>query len=391
MTRQQVTEVEVEEAKAILLELISIYSPSGGEGKVIDRLEVMARNYGLTTRRVAAEVGRDSLVIGASRDPVLAIIAHVDTITPTWTGATTAEVDGPVVKGLGAVDDKGGVVACLLAAIRLKEAGIDLDALPVVFAFAVDEETGGSGSRSLAIDLTPRFAIALEGTELHPGTVECGDCEALIHVHGVSAHGALNEVGENAVHSAARMITELPSLGLDSFTHSLLGDSVATVNEINTGDGMNVVPDECTFKLGIRMVPGQDLTSTLRQLEDFAAGYGATVQMIEGTAPFELPEVSPLLAGIDAAVTEVCGEPREAIGVPAWTDAHNFVDFGGSEAIVFGPGSFETAHTADEQIDVNDIVECSQVFVKLLDPESLEALAAAPPRPDQPRYRKARP
>lgn len=139
----------------MLVDLISIYSPSGGEGRVIYRLEDMASSYGLSARRVPAENGRDSLVLGASRDPVLAIVAHVDTITPTWSGATTAQVDGSVVKGLGAIDDKGGVVACLLAAIRLKEFGADLDQLPAVFAFAVDEETGGTGSRSLAIELTP--------------------------------------------------------------------------------------------------------------------------------------------------------------------------------------------------------------------------------------------
>ncbi|MGK2933198.1 MAG: M20 family metallopeptidase [Solirubrobacterales bacterium] len=382
------SDVELEEAKALLVDLISIYSPSGGEGRIIDRLEDMASNYGLTTRRVPSENGRDSLLLGASKDPVIAIVAHVDTITPTWSGATTAQVDGNVVKGLGAVDDKGGVVACLLAAIRLKESGIDLDSVPAVFAFAVDEETGGSGSRSLAVELAPRFAIALEGTELHPGTVECGDLEAMIHVHGISAHGSRRDLGENAVHAAARMITELSKLGLDSFTHPLLGESEASVNEIATGGGMNVVPDECTYRLGIRMVPGQDLRTTLRELEDFAAGHGATVQMIEGTAPFELPTDSPLLSGIQGAVSEVCGKPRDPVGVPAWTDAHNFVDFGGSEAIVFGPGRFDTAHTPDEQIDVRSVVECSRVFATLLSAESLEALSAAPPRTDPARYRK---
>lgn len=391
MVQQPVSEVELEEAKALLVDLISIYSPSGGEGRIIDRLEGMAANYGLSTRRVASENGRDSLVLGASRNPVIAIVAHVDTITPTWDGATTATVDGSIVKGLGAVDDKGGVVACLLAAIRLKEAGKDLDEIPVVFAFAVDEETGGSGSRSLAIHLAPRYAIALEGTELHPGTVECGDLEAMIRVHGVSAHGSRRDLGENAVHSAARMITELSRLGLGEFTHPLLGESEASVNEITTGGGMNVVPDKCTFKLGIRMVPGQDLRATLARVEEFAARYGATVEMIEGTAPFELPAESPLLSRITDAVACICGEVREPIGVPAWTDAHNFVDFGGSEAIVFGPGGFETAHTPAEQIDVTEIVECSKVFVDLLSPESIGALQAAAPRTDPARYRKTTP
>ena len=74
--------------------------------------------------------------------------------------------------------------------------------------------------------------------------------------------------------------------------------------------------------------------------------------------------------------------------MPAWTDAHNFVDFGGSEAIVFGPGGFDTAHTPAEQIDVTEIVKCSRVFARLLSAETIETLSAAPPRSDPARYRK---
>lgn len=378
---------EVEAARELLVAAVSIYSPSGGEGRIVDWLERWAAAEGIACRRVAAEVGRDCLVLGAAERPALAIVAHLDTVTPTWPGATEPRVEGNVVKGLGAVDDKGGVVACMLAAKRLNAAGRFLDAdLPAVFAFAVDEETGGSGSRALAVALRPRFAIALEGTGLRPGTVECGDLEALVHVHGVAAHGSLAELGENAAHKAAAFVGELPSLGLESHAHPLLGPSLASVTEIHTGEGMNVVPDSCTLRLRIRLVPGQDLAATIAAVEELAARFDAEVQMVEGTVPFELPADSPLRGELDAAVAAVRGERPEPIPVPAWTDAHNFVDFGGAEALVFGPGSIDTAHTPEEWIDVAEIVACAQVFERLLGAESLAALAAAPPRRDRPRY-----
>lgn len=386
-----ITEEELGEARSLLTELISIPSPSGGEGAIVDRLERWAGENGLSCRRVPAENGRESLVLGACPDPVLVIVAHVDTITPTWPGATVPRIEGNVVHGLGAVDDKGGVVACMMAALTSERAGEGLDAVPAVFALAVDEETGGSGSRALAIDLAPRFAIALEGSELRPGIVECGDLEALIHVGGISAHGSLAELGDNAVHRAANLIAGLPSLNLDRFEHSLLGESRASVNEINTGGGMNVIPDSCTLRLQIKLVPGQDLRETVRQVTEYCSGFNATVQMIEGTVPFELPADSPLLAAVNRATSEVRGEVPESIGVPAWTDAHNFVDFGGSEAMVFGPGSIESAHTPAEHIEITQIVECARIFVKLLEPQSIAAMNAAAPRPDQPRYRKREP
>lgn len=379
---------ELEEATALLSELVSIYSPSGGEGRIAERVEQVCRRDGLSVRRVPAEVGRDSLVLGACREPVLAIAAHLDTISPTWPEANVPRVENGVLHGLGSVDDKGGVAACLLAARWMTREGNDLDGLPVVFAFPVDEESGGSGSRSLAIDLSPRFAIALEGSELNAGTVECGDLEALVHVHGVSAHGSMAELGENAAHAAANLVSSLGDLGLDAYSHPVLGKSLASVTGIETGDGMNVIPDTCTLRLRIRMVPGQDLATTISDVEAFAARFGGDVQMVEGTVPYELPEDSPLRLAVDSASQSVVGRRPETIGVPAWTDAHNFVDFGGSEAMVFGPGSIESAHTPAEHIELDQVVHCAKIFMQLLGPENLAAMAAASPRTDPVRYRK---
>lgn len=381
---------ELEQATGLLSELVSIYSPSGGEGRIVDHVEAFCESEGLSVRRVPAEVGRDSLVVGASEAPVIAIAAHLDTITPNWPDATSPRVEDGVLHGLGSVDDKGGVAACLLAARWLQRDGVDLDTLPAVFAFLVDEESGGSGSRALAIDLAPRFAIALEGSELNMGTVECGDLECLVHVRGVSAHGSLTELGRNAAHAAAELITSLDHLGLGAHSHPVLGPSMASVTEVATGDGMNVVPDTCTLRLRIRMVPGQDLAGTIREVEEFAARYEGDVQMVEGTVPFELPEHSPLRAAVGAATEAVTGRRPETIGVPAWTDAHNFVDFGGSEAMVFGPGSIESAHTPAEHVELDQIVDCAKIFMRLLSPENLAAMAAAPPRTDPPRYRRNR-
>ncbi len=385
---EETTPEELENATALLSELVSIYSPSGGEGRIVDHVEALCRDWGLTVRRVPAEVGRDSLVVGAARGPVLAIAAHLDTVTPTWPDATTPRVEDGHLHGLGSVDDKGGVAACLLAARWLTRDGVSLDDLPAVFAFPVDEETGGSGSRSLAIDLAPRFAIALEGSELNVGSVECGDLEALVHVRGVSAHGSLAELGENAAHAAAQLIASLDDLGLESHSHPVLGKSLASVTEVNTGDGMNVVPDICTLRLRLRLVPGQDLPGTIREVEAFAARFGADVQMVEGTVAFELPDDSPLRLAVDEATVAVAGRRPESIGVPSWTDAHNFVDFGGAQAMVFGPGSIETAHTPAEKVDLEQVVQCAKIFMRLLSPESLAALTAAEARLDPARYRK---
>jgi acetylornithine deacetylase/succinyl-diaminopimelate desuccinylase-like protein len=355
----------VAEARDLLAELVDIPSPSGAEGRIVDRIEELCEGWSLPAPlRIRSELGRDSLVLGQGVEPALAFVAHVDTIAPPW--PAKARVEGDVVHGLGSADDKGGVVACLLAARALVGAGVDLEQLGVAFAFPVDEERGGSGSRTVALELAPARAIALEATGLRVGRAETGDIDAWIHVQGRSAHGALSDVGENAIHAAVGLINALPSLRLDDHTHPLLGSSEAEIGAIKGGTDFNTVPDSCSFQLQTRIVPGQDGDAALAALEKLAADHGAHVEIVEMTEPFETPADSPMVTALERLTVEVAGgEPREAIGVPAWTDAHNMVDFAGAEAVVYGPGDFTVAHLPEEHIDVNEVVQCAEVFMRL--------------------------
>lgn len=353
----------LDRARDLLAELVDIPSPSGREGAIVDRIEELCRQWSVPATRVRSETGRDSLVAGARREPGLAFAAHVDTIDPPW--PAKAVIDGDIVRGLGSADDKGGVVACLLAARTLVDAGHDFDDLGVAFAFPVDEERGGSGSRTVALDLKPQRAIALEATGLRPGIMETGDIDAWVHVSGRSAHGALTDIGENAIHAAVALISDLGSLGLDLHTHPLIGSSQAEVGAIRGGTDFNTVPDTCSFQLQTRIVPGQDGAATLAALEKLAAKHGGVVELVEMTEPFETPADSPLVMSLIELTAARTGETPEPIGVPSWTDAHNFVDFANAESVVYGPGDFTTAHTPEEHVDANRIVECADIFVEL--------------------------
>ena len=50
----------------------------------------------------------------------------------------------------------------------------------------------------------------------------------------------------------------------------------------------------------------------------------------------------------------------------AWTDAHNFVDHGGSQAVVFGPGHLRNAHRPDEFVSLTDVVTCARSLAALI-------------------------
>lgn len=353
------TPEEVSTARDLLAELVDIPSPSGSEGAIVDRIEQLCGGWGLATSRIPTETGRDCLLAGP-RDPALVIAAHVDTINPPW--PARAVVDGDIVRGLGSVDDKGGVVACLLAAERIESSGGSLDELGVSFAFPVDEEMGGSGSRALAIELRPRFAIALETTGFATGSAETGGVEARIVFTGRAAHGALTDVGDNAITPAIAFVNALPGLDLERHSHDLLGRSSAEICAIEAGNDFNTTPDRCTIRLEIKVVPGQGAANVVADLERLAGEHGGRVELIEVTQPFVTDPGSRLVRELETATVATVGAHPGPVGVPAWTDAHNFVVFGGSEAVVFGPGDFTTAHTEDEHIDCGRVVECAHIF-----------------------------
>lgn len=85
---------------------------------------------------------------GAGRN--VAVNAHVDVVAPYYPPRT----EGGVVHGRGACDDKAGVVAMTLATQvleRLKAKGLGLKK-NLLLMYVIEEETGGNGSLSLAID-----------------------------------------------------------------------------------------------------------------------------------------------------------------------------------------------------------------------------------------------
>jgi len=81
----------------------------------------------------------------------IALNAHIDTVAPYFAPQT----ENGSVKGRGAADDKGGCIAIAGALRLLSEVRDELGIAPagnVVSMFVIDEETGGNGSLSLALD-----------------------------------------------------------------------------------------------------------------------------------------------------------------------------------------------------------------------------------------------
>lgn len=107
---------------------------------------------------------------------VLATNAHIDTVSPHIPGKTK----GDLVFGRGSLDDKGSCLVMMLVLDILAQIAVKWDIRPtceLLFEFVIDEETGGNGSLSLAMDKQKSRCdaiVVLEPTQLKPSPANRG-------------------------------------------------------------------------------------------------------------------------------------------------------------------------------------------------------------------------
>ncbi len=362
-------------ARDELIKLIEIPSVSGKERRILTYLENRAQELDLPVCRSAVSSSQWNLLVGNCSASRLIFVAHVDTVKPAWEGATSVRVRGNRVWGLGAVDDKGGIVACLLALMLARKAGVPLEELPVAVGLTVDEEVNGTGSLAMAKAFQPAYAIVLEGTDLGIAVAEAGHLDVEVVVRGKSVHTGRFEEGNSALLKAARFTADLASHPFDGRIDPMIGRSAANVISFHSGSAeLNAIPDRAELYVVARLGRGTTVRRVFSDICAIGRLYGAEVSMVETgipgqmeySEPLGIPADSRLVSALQKAFQGTTGRPAEILASPSWTDMHNLIEYGGSEAVVFGPGRLQNAHGKGEHIDVRDILSCAEVFAGLL-------------------------
>ena len=73
----------------------------------------------------------------------------------------------------------------------------------------------------------------------------------------------------------------------------------------------------------------------------------------------EVSEDEPIVQAILGTGVDV-GRPRRVSGMDSWHDGATFTRFGGTPCVCFGPRGNHVAHTIDEYVVVDDLVQCAQ-------------------------------
>lgn len=269
---------------------------------------------------------------GVTPDVVLS--THMDTVPPFF-GCTE---DDEYLYGRGTCDAKGIIAAQVAAADRLREAGVKVGLL-----FVVGEERDSAGAA--VANLSPkgsRFLINGEPTDNRLALASKGALRVELWAKGKMAHSAYPELGESAIDKLVGALNDILAMPLP--VEPEIGPSTLNVGLIQGGRAPNVIADKAEAHLLIRLVGPSEETK--------AAILKTVVDRAEVKFTLELPFVR--MRKVGNLPTMVAKFTTDIPKLTAW-----------GEPFLLGPGSIHVAHTPDERIAKQELLDCVDLYVNL--------------------------
>lgn len=372
-------------------------------GRTIEGIEVIARilkKYDIEYRIIEPSPEKQNLIaeIGNGR-PVLILNGHVD-VVPAGNGWSVnpygGVIKGDKIYGRGATDMKSGVIAILYAFLAHRK----LEKGKLVLTIVADEETGGKDGTEFLLKngfvKGDACLIAEPSGRLNPYVYDivAGEKGALwvrIKSKGKAAHGSLPMLGDNAIRKIASLINNLPILipvkvkipedaktliegGKKSLERvhkdapKALDNITVNIGTIRGGRKTNMVPDECEITLDLRIPIGVNTEYALKALEDTVKNLGEDKFEIEIISRIEPSYTSPsnnLVKIVREVAKKYLGYEPLPICMAATSDARIFRHHG-IPTINFGPGYLEKAHTRDEFILIQDVINFTKMYVEII-------------------------
>ncbi|GBQ88835.1 acetylornithine deacetylase [Asaia krungthepensis] len=313
----------------------------------------------------------------------LALSGHVDCVPvdgQAWSrDPFILTEEGGRLYGRGAVDMKGFVAAMLAAIPSLRAQELRR---PVHLFFTFDEEITCNGARYLIEDvrsrgLMPDLCVIGEPTMLAPIIAHKGRFTIRVDVRGRPAHSSQPGLGANALHAMGRAIVEIADIA-DSFERE--GPYVTGFEPSHTtmqvglargGSILNIVPEQASFELEWRAVPGDTNEAIFERLRERLAPIdaalrqvgeecGLTYTALVDLPPLDLPPTAPLVS----LLQQITG--RNTAGYVSYGTEAGIYQQAGLDTIVCGPGDIAQAHKPDEWIERDQLARCEAMIARLV-------------------------
>lgn len=305
----------------------------------------------------------------------------------------SGDLEEGILYGRGASDMKAGLTGQLFALAFLKRNAIPLKG-KLKLVIVPDEETG---SHHGLVWLMEQGLIKGDGCligepsgRLNPTIGQKGSGGFRLSVYGVSGHASLSPlIGRSAILDAYKAIDAVSKLtemripvpeelqelvetsrfygreeGLDHV--SSIYDRISfNVGRIHGGTAANVIPDKCVVDIDCRLPFGISRPEHYRRIRELLDSldirYDLEETGFDSSANYTSPE-DPVVKCVTDNISFVTGE--KGYGVLQWacSDARLFRQQG-IPVLQYGPAILETIHSFNERVEVENLLECTKVYI----------------------------
>jgi len=382
-----------EELIQFMLEICEIPSMDSKIGPVGERVQAEMKKLGFDEVRfdkMGNTIGR----IGNGRR-VLVYDSHIDTVgigdPSTWEwDPFKGKIENGVLFARGACDEKGSTPGMIYGLAMARDLGY-LDDFTAYYFGNMEEWCDGIAPNTFVeVDpkVKPDFVVIGEPTRMQVYRGHKGRVELKVTSIGRSAHAASHHLGDSALYKMLNVISGIRDLDAHLKNHEFLGKGTIMVTDTRISTvSINAVPDGFTIFIDRRLTFGETKEEAVQQVKDLIPGflrdqikveelfyddpsYTGFVFPVDKYYPaWALEESHPIVQAGQETVRQLWKETRPTGKWSFSTNGTYWAGKAGIPAIGFGPGDEVHAHTIQDQVRLDDLVDATAfyaLFPKLL-------------------------
>ncbi|MEM1557350.1 MAG: M20/M25/M40 family metallo-hydrolase [Thermoproteota archaeon] len=337
-----------------MVKLLSKYSPSGEEGEAQEEVFSLLVSKGFENVRM----DRAGNVIGekGDGDRTMLFCSHIDTVP----GMIDVKVESGRIFGRGAVDAKAPLLAMALAASGYKSRNLRL-----IFSSVVGEESDSKGVKHLLEKLNPPdYVVIGEPTGMRAAAIAYrGSANVKIRVLTAGGHSSSPIDDSNAIIQLMKLIDYVKSKF--TFSKDLFSNIGVSITMVRGGYGDSRIPDSSEAFLNLRYPPELSFeklldlfTKTLREyLENNRSIISIQHEFLDHLDGYISVKDQLMLNSVREAVKKVAGRDLLLIRKLGTSDFNYTGIKWGKPQIAWGPGDPSLAHSLNESIFVEELIQ----------------------------------
>ena len=359
-------------------------NPPGKEKELADFMTDMLKVVGLEVVEYDFKPKRPNVVaVYGSGTSARSLIfnGHLDTVPfgdfAKWSAnPLSGAIKEGRLYGRGSADMKSSIAAFIsaLSAIMKSEAKL---AGNVIIALTSDEEDSCIGAKDiLERGYHASAAIVGEPSDLQINIAHKGFARFNLTTYGKLAHASKPDEGINAIYKMSKAITRLEeiakSYSKSENSHQILGRPTLSVGIIKGGAKDNIVPDSCEITIDRRLLPGEspqdvedELKKELTRIAKDDPKFKYKLELYNSQPASETNSSEEIVDTARKAIKDIVSSEPRVEGMPATTEMSHFVK-AGIPTIIMGCGDIKMAHTIDESLPVQQIIDAAKIYALIM-------------------------